>query len=164
MLQKQKVEVKVFPMEDRYVNDVLAVYNKIRRNKAELARPGRATIDKDVLTYEEIVSTGLGSRMDLSFIARIDDKVVGFVWGRLAYVGIPVQLVGFIHMIIVDPDLQLSGIATDLVDNVAKRCKEKGVDTIRTAVAESDWEMSNFFHEVGFENSGLLIYTRTVLD
>ena len=33
---------------------------------------------------------------------------------------------------------------------------------IRTCVAESDWELSNFFHEVGFENSGLLIYTRTV--
>ena len=65
-------------------------------------------------------------------------------------------------MIIVDPDLQRKGIARELINAVAKRCEEKGVDTIRTVVGERDWDLSNFFYEVGFQNSGLLIYTRTV--
>ncbi len=152
----------IVPMTNEYINDVLDVYNKLQSTRSAYTKYSLYLTEENVLTYEQMASTGLGGELDLSFVYKMNGKVVGFIWGRFAYVGIPVQFVGFIHMIIVDPDLQRKGIATELVDAVARRCSKKGVDTIRTVVGENDWDLSNFFHEVGFQNSGLLIYTRTV--
>ena len=153
---------KITPMTEEFIKDVLAVYNKLKDIRPVNTRYTRSTSDEAALTAEQILSTRPGSELDLSFIYEINDTVVGFVWGRLAYVGMPVELVGFIHMIIVDPDLQRKGIARELLDAVAIRCREKGVNTIRTVVNERDWDLSNFFHEAGFDNSGLVIYTRTI--
>ena len=153
---------KITPMTEEFINDVLAVYNKLKDIRPVNTKYTRSTSDEATLTAEQILSTRPGSELDLSFVYEINDTVVGFVWGRLAYVGIPVDLVGFIHMIIVDPDLQRKGIARELLNAVAIRCKEKGVNTIRTVVSERDWDLSNFFHEAGFDNSGLVIYTRTI--
>ena len=153
---------KITPMTEEYIKDVLVVYNKLKDLRPVNTKYAHRTADEDTLTEEQILSTRPGSELDLSFIYEINDNVVGFVWGRLAYVGMPVDLVGFIHMIIVDPDLQRKGIARELLDAVANRCREKGVNTIRTVVSERDWDLSNFFHEAGFENSGLVIYTRTI--
>jgi ribosomal protein S18 acetylase RimI-like enzyme len=154
--------VKIIPMTEGYIDDVLAIYDKLKTTRYVNPRFSRQTPDEGVLTGEQLASTRPGSELDLSFVYELNGRVVGFVWGRLAYVGIPVQMVGFIHMIIVDPDLQRKGIARELLDAVAKQCGDKGVDTIRTVVGERDWELSNFFHEADFQNSGLLIYTRTI--
>jgi ribosomal protein S18 acetylase RimI-like enzyme len=153
---------KIIPMTDEYIKDVLAVYDKLRDYRPVNTKYTRHTPEETTLTAEQILSTRPGSELDLSFVYEINDTVVGFVWGQLAYVGMPVDLVGFIHMIIVDPNLQRKGIARELLDAVANRCKDKGVDIIRTVVSERDWDLSNFFHEAGFDNSGLVIYTRTI--
>ena len=153
---------KITPMTEEYIKDVLSVYNKLKDLRPVNTKYTHRTPDEDTLTEDQILSTRPGSELDLSFVYEINDKVVGFVWGRLAYVGMPVELVGFIHMIIVDPDLQRKGIARELLDVVAKRCRDKDVNTIRTVVNEHDWDLSNFFHEAGFDNSGLVIYTRTI--
>ena len=153
---------KIIPMTEEYIKDVLAVYNKLKDIRPVNTKYTRSASDEDTLTEDQILSTRPGSELDLSFVYEINNTVVGFVWGRLAYVGMPVELVGFIHMIIVDPDLQRKGIARELLDTVANRCKEKGVNIIRTVVNERDWDLSNFFHEAGFDNSGLVIYTRMI--
>ena len=153
---------KITPMTEEYIKDVLAVYNKLKDLRSVSTKYIRRNPDNDTLTEDQILSTRPGSELDLSYVYEINDTVVGFVWGRLAYVGMPVELVGFIHMIIVDPDLQRKGIARELLDTVANRCREKGVNTVRTVVNERDWDLSNFFHEAGFNNSGLVIYTRTI--
>ena len=153
---------KITPMTEEYIKDVLAVYHKLKDIRPFTTKYIRSSHDEDSLTADQILLTRPGSELDLSFIYEINDTVVGFVWGRLAYVGMPVELVGFIHMIIVDPDLQRKGIARELLDAVAGCCREKGVNTIRTVVNERDWDLSNFFHEAGFDNSGQVIYTRTI--
>jgi ribosomal protein S18 acetylase RimI-like enzyme len=153
---------KITPMTEEYIKDVLAVYNKLKDIRPVTTKYTRRPPDENTLSEDQILSTRPGSELDLSFIYEINDTVVGFVWGRLAYVGMPVELVGFIHMIIVDPDLQRKGIAKELLDAVANSCREKGVNTLRTVVNERDWDLSNFFHEAGFDNSGQVIYTRTI--
>lgn len=162
MVQSGNNETKIERMSNGYINDVLAVYEKLGAARSTNPKYSRNKPEENALTYEQMATTGLGGDYDLSYVYKLNNRVVGFVWGRLAYVGIPVQLVGFVHMIIVDPDFQRKGIASDLLDAVARQCAEKEVDTIRTVVGERDWDLSTFFHEAGFDNSGLLIYTRTI--
>jgi len=161
MSAMEKGEVNIRPMERRDIDAVLAIYNKIREEGIPGIKRSRFT-DRGILTYEEVASTDPGGPSDLSFVAEVNGQVTGFIWSRLAYVGIPVEEVGLIHMLIVDPDYQRRGIARRLVDALAERCHAKGVNTIRAVLDERDWELQNFFQGLGFHRSELAIYAKTL--
>jgi len=160
MSAMEKGEVNIRRMESKDIDDVLAVYNRIREARTSGMKPSRLSY-KAVLTYEQIACTEPGSPLDLSFVAEVNGQVVGFLWGRLAYVGIPMEEVGLIHMLIVDFDYQRRGIAKRLVDTLTERCQAKGVNAIRAIIDERDWELGNFFHGLGFNRSELAIYLKT---
>jgi ribosomal protein S18 acetylase RimI-like enzyme len=159
MLSAEK-EVKIRPMEREDIDAVIALYSKIREEKIPGVKRSRLSY-RAAMTYEEVASTNPGGPLDLSLVAEADGKVIGFIWSRLAFVGIPVDEVGIIHVLIVDPYYQRQGIAGKLIDALAKRCHEKGVDTVRAIIDERHWELKNYFQKLGFRRSELVIYTRT---
>ncbi len=152
-------EVKIRPMERGDIDALLAVYSKIREEKMPGVKRSRLSY-RGAMTFDEVASTNPGGPLDLSCVAEVNGEVIGFIWGRLAFAGIPVDEVGIIHMIIVDPDYQKQGIATKLVDALAKRCHERGVKTVRAVIDERHWELKDYFQKLGFQHSELVIYTR----
>lgn len=156
-------EVKIRPMERDDINALLAVYSKIREEKLPGVKRSRLSYRGD-MTFDEVASTNPGGPLDLSCVAEIDGEVVGFIWGQLAFAGIPVDEVGIIRVLIIDPDYQKQGIATKLVDAMVKRCHDRGVKTLRAVIDERHWELQNYFQKLGFQRSELLIYTKTAKD
>jgi ribosomal protein S18 acetylase RimI-like enzyme len=156
-------EIKIRPMERSDIDALLAVYSRIREEKMPGTKRSRLSY-RGAMTFDEVASTNPGGPLDLSCVAEVDGKVVGFIWGRLAFAGIPVDEVGIIHLIIVDTDYQKQGIATKLVDALAKRCHSRGVETVRAVVDERHWELKDYFQKLGFHRSELVIYTRTAKD
>ncbi|MDH5696002.1 MAG: GNAT family N-acetyltransferase [Dehalococcoidia bacterium] len=161
MVSIEKGEVNIRPMERSDIEAVIAVYSKIREEKIPGTKRSRLSY-RGILTYEEVASANPGGPLDLSFVAEVNGQLVGFIWGRLAYVGIPVNEVGVIHMLVVDPDYQRHGIAGSLVNALSERCQAKGVNTVRAVLDERDWELQNYFQSQGFRRSELFIYTRTL--
>lgn len=161
MSAMEKGEVNIRPMERRDIDAVLATYTRVREERISGIKPSRLSY-RAVLTHEQVASTDPGGPLDLSLIAEVNGQGVGFLWGRLAYVGIPVEEVGLIHMLIVDLDYQRRGIAKRLVNALAERCQAKGVNAIRAIIDERDWELGNFFHGLGFNRSELAIYLKTL--
>jgi ribosomal protein S18 acetylase RimI-like enzyme len=153
-------EVTIRPMELGDISSVIAIYSKLREEKIPGVKRSRLSY-RGAMTYEEIAITNPGGPLDLSLIAEADGKPVGFIWSGLAYVGIPVDEVGLIYMLIVDPDYQKQGIASKLVNALIKRCRERGVNTVRAVIDERHWELQNHFQKLGFRRSELSIYTRT---
>jgi ribosomal protein S18 acetylase RimI-like enzyme len=156
-------EVKIRPMERGDIDAMIAVYNKIREEKIPGVKRSRLSY-RGAMTFEEVDLTNPGGPLDLSLVAEVDGNVVGFIWGRLALVGIPIDEVGIIHMLIVDPDYQKQGIATKLVNAMVKRCHDRGVNTLRAVIDERHWELQNYFQSLGFQRSELVIYTKTAKD
>jgi ribosomal protein S18 acetylase RimI-like enzyme len=156
-------EVKIRPMERSDIDAMLAVYNKVREEKIPGVKRSRLSY-RGAMTFDEVASTNPGGPLDLSCVAEVDGKVVGFIWGRLAFAGIPVNEVGIIHVLVVDPDYQKRGIAAKLVDALAKRCDARGVKTVRAVIDERHWELQNYFQKLGFQRSELVIYTRKAKD
>jgi ribosomal protein S18 acetylase RimI-like enzyme len=152
-------EIKIRPMERGDVEGVLAVYSKIREEKIPGIKRSRLSY-RGTMDYDEVASTDPGGPLDLSCVAEASGKLIGCIWGRLAFVGIPIDEVGVIHMIIVDPDYQKKGIASQLIDALAQRCQARGVDTVRAVIDERHWELQNYFQKLGFKRSELAIYTR----
>jgi ribosomal protein S18 acetylase RimI-like enzyme len=155
--------LKIRPMERSDIDALIALYNKIREEKIPGVKRSRLSY-RGVMTFDEVASTNPGGPLDLSCVAEIDGKVVGFIWGRLAFAGIPVDEVGIISMLIVDPDYQKQGIAAKLVDALAQRCQTRGVKKVRAIIDERHWELQNYFQKLGFRRSELVIYTRAVED
>ena len=151
---------KIKPMERDHIDAMLAVYNKVRDEKVPGVKRSRLSY-RGTITFDEVASTNPGGPLDLSCVAEIDGQVVGFIWGQLAFAGIPVDEVGIIRMLIVDPDYQKQGIATKLVDALVKRCHDRGVQTVRAVIDERHWELQNYFQGLGFKRSELVIYTKT---
>ena len=147
-------------MEHDDINAMLAVYGKIKDEKIPGVKRSRLSYRGD-MTFDEVALTNPGGPLDLSCVAEINGEVVGFIWGQLAFAGIPVDEVGIIRMLIVDPDYQKQGIATKLVDALVKRCHDREVRTVRAVVDERHWELQNYFQGLGFQRSEMLIYTKT---
>jgi ribosomal protein S18 acetylase RimI-like enzyme len=154
-----ETDVKIRPMERADIEGVLAVYSKIREEKIPGVKRSRLSY-RGTMDYNEVASTDPGGSLDLSCVAEAGGKLVGVIWGRLAFVGIPIDEVGVIHMIVVDPEYQKKGIATKLIEALAQRCQAKGVDTVRAVIDERHWELQNYFQKLGFKRSELAIYTR----
>jgi ribosomal protein S18 acetylase RimI-like enzyme len=159
MATGNKGELKIRPMERGDINSITAIYNKIREEKIPGVKRSRLSYRK-ALTYDEVALTNPGGPLDLSLVAEADGKPVGFIWSGLAYVGIPVDEVGLIYMLIVDPDYQKKGIAAKLVNALTKRCRDRRVNTVRAVLDEREWELQNYFQKLGFKRSELAIFTR----
>ena len=160
MSSEDKGAVSIRPMEKGDIDAILAIYSKIMDEKIPGVKRSRLSY-RGAMTYEEIASTNPGGPLDLSLVAEVDDKVIGFIWSGLSYVGIPANEVGIIYMLIVDPDYQRQGVAHKLVEALSERCHARGVDTVRAVIDERHWELQNYFQRLGFHRSELVIYTRT---
>ena len=161
MATGNKGKLKIRPMERGDIDSIIAIYSKIMEEKIPGVKRSRLSYRK-AMTYDEIAVTNPGGPADLSLVAEADGKPVGFIWSGLAYVGIPVDEVGLIYMLIVDPDYQKQGIAGKLVNALIKRCRDRGVNTIRAVIDEREWELQNYFQKLGFKRSELTIFTRPI--
>jgi ribosomal protein S18 acetylase RimI-like enzyme len=157
----EKVTLSIRPMALSDINTIISIYSKIRDEKIPGVKRSRLSY-RGTMTYEEVASTNPGGPLDLSLVAEANDKVIGFIWSGIAYVGIPIDVVGAIYMLIVDPDYQKQGIAQKLAEALAERCKVRGINTVRAVVNERHWELLNYFQKLGFSRSELVIYTKAL--
>ena len=163
MATGNKGQIKIRPMERGDINAILNIFGKVIDEKIPGVKRSRLSY-RSALTYAEVALTDPGGPLDLSFVAEANGKAVGFIWSRLAYVGIPISEVGLIYVLAIDPDYQKRGIAGNLVNALIKRCRDRGVGTVRAVINERHWELLNYFQKLGFSRSELAIYTKATED
>jgi ribosomal protein S18 acetylase RimI-like enzyme len=86
-----------------------------------------------------------------SLVAELDNRVVGFVFGRAAELefGLP-GTVAWIEIIGVDPACRRQGIARALLEQFTSSAEDHGVKTIFTLVNNDQPAMKDFFNRLGF--------------
>jgi len=146
--EKGEVNIHIRPMERKDIDAVLAIDRRINPTRS-------------IFTRRELSACDPGGQLDLSFIAEVENEVVGFVMARLAYVGIPVAEVGIIHAVAVDPDYQREGIGARLLSTLSSCCQTEGISQLRVVINERDTQLKDFFENLGFRRSELVIYTKT---
>jgi len=120
-------------------------------------------IDRKVLgenrkEYWERKLESLGKKSaQTSFVAEVEDKVVGFILGDISgwEFGVP-DTIGWIDTIGVDPLYQKKGLATSLANELVRNLKDLGVTTIYTLVSWNDWDLLQFFHARGFTRGDMI--------
>ncbi|MDY6854503.1 MAG: GNAT family N-acetyltransferase [Thermodesulfobacteriota bacterium] len=121
-------------------------------------------IDRNISGLERAITYGIdqviGGQFNLSFIAKVNDKVVGFVLASLMYVPEKTAEVCVIQTIGVDPRYQRKGIATQLIDAVSKTAHDKDIKTIRVMIDRNDKQLQGFFQHLGFQEGRIVNYTK----
>jgi N-acetylglutamate synthase-like GNAT family acetyltransferase len=96
-----------------------------------------------------------------SLVAEMDNRVVGFVFGRAAELefGLP-GIVAWIEIIGVHPAYRRRGVAAQLVDRFTSSAHDHGVRTIFTLVNTGNEEMEDFFKKAGFVQGKMLHFQK----
>lgn len=96
-----------------------------------------------------------------SLVAELDNRVVGFVFGRAGELefGLP-GTVAWIEIIGVDPGYRRHGIAQTLVRRFEESAEDHGIKTIFTLVSTTQAEIQHFFSRVGFVRGQMVHYQK----
>jgi GNAT superfamily N-acetyltransferase len=107
-----------------------------------------------------MAATVPGGPLDVSFVAGMGDKVVGFIVARVAYLMIPLTEVCLIQGILVEPGYQEKGIGSKLLEKLLDFCNEEGIHTVRGLVEERNAELKRVLERLGFRLSNVINYDK----
>jgi ribosomal protein S18 acetylase RimI-like enzyme len=145
----KEAEVKIRRMARSDIHEVLALNRIIQGSR------------RDVISYEDMASANPGTPPDLSFVAEVEDKIVGFSINRSMYLMVPLTEVCIIHAIFVHPDYQDRGIGSKLTEALLKHCQTEGIGTIRALIPKDNEVVQDLFRRQGFKISHIINFDKT---
>ena len=151
MSNVKETEVSIRRMTRNDIHEVLVLDRIIRSS------------ERDVIGYEDIASANPGTPPDLSFVAEIGDRMVGFSINRSMYLMVPLTEVCIIHAILVHPDYRGRGIGRKLIEALLNHCQTEGIDTVRALIPEDNKELQALFERQGFQRSQIVNFDKTFL-
>jgi len=112
------------------------------------------------VTFRDLFREVLGGQMDVSFVAEVDNQMVGFVLANLTYVREQVTEACVIQIFGVDPKHQRQGIASKLILALLDKCRSKKIKLVRIMIDERDSELQGFFKRLEFNRGYFIDYSR----
>jgi len=98
-----------------------------------------------------------------SLVAELDNRVVGFVFGRAAELefGLP-GIVAWIEIVGVDPAYRGRGVARALLERFTASAQDHGIKTIFTLVDRNNPQMEQFFSRLEFVQGKMLHFQKEI--
>jgi len=98
-----------------------------------------------------------------SLVAELDNRVVGFVFGRAAELefGLP-GMVAWIEIFGVDPAYRGRGVARALLERFTASAQDHGIKTIFTLVDRNNPQMEQFFSRLDFVQGKMLHFQKEI--
>ena len=98
-----------------------------------------------------------------SLVAELDNRVVGFVFGRAAELefGLP-GIVAWIEIVGVDPAYRGRGVARALLERFTASAQDHGIKTIFTLVDRNNPQMEQFFSRLDFVQGKMLHFQKEI--
>jgi ribosomal protein S18 acetylase RimI-like enzyme len=95
----------------------------------------------------------------LSFVAEVEDKVVGFILADIRGAEYALPLAGWIDSVGVDPEHHGQGIGRKLIETSIEECHLNGIKT-RLMFRKSDERLKKFLRSLGFEQGELVEFVK----
>jgi len=116
---------------------------------------------RDVISYEDLASANPGTPPDLSLVAEVEGRIVGFAINRSMYLMVPLTEVCIIHAIFVHPDYQERGIGRKLVQALLYHCQTQDICTVRALIPKDNKVVQDLFERQGFQHSSIINFDKT---
>jgi len=134
---------------------------QIRKIKAEDASDIgsiQAAITKSptYIDFRQIIEEQVRKDEDVSFVAEIGGKVVGYMISYIVFGGFGLEKGAWIATLGVDPKFMGRGIGKKLAEEILAVYREKGVNDIYTSVRWDSVDLLSFFKTLGFDRSNFI--------
>jgi len=150
MSNAKEAKVNIRRMVRNDIHEVLAL-NRIIQGSS-----------RDVISYEDLASANPGTPPDLSFVAEVDGKIVGFSINRSMYLMVPLTEVCIIHAIFIHPDYQRRGIGRKLIQALLYHCQTENIGTVRALIPVDSKELQAMFERQGFQRSSIFNFDKVI--
>ena len=116
---------------------------------------------RDVMSFKDLASANPGTPPDVSFVAEVDGKIVGFSINRSWFLMVPLTEVCIINSILIHPDYQGRGIGRKLIQALLYHCQMEDISTVRMLIPEGNKELQDLFEREGFKRSPVANFDKT---
>ena len=147
MTSELKTQLEIRPMESMDIGTVFDIDKSL-------------TGEERAINLTNLVSEDLGGVLDLSFVAEVNNRVIGFILARHTSFGEPVVEAGLIQGLGVHPLHQGHDVGSKLFAALTKKAQSKGINTLRVMLNERDSRMKGFFEHLGFNRAQLTVYDK----
>jgi ribosomal protein S18 acetylase RimI-like enzyme len=113
--------------------------------------------------FRNIIEERVRRNEDISFVAEIDGRVVGYMISYILYGGFGLDKSAWIATLGVDPKYMGQGIGKRLAEEILHVYRERGISHIFTTVRWDSVDLLSFFKTLGFDRSDF-INLKKVLD
>jgi ribosomal protein S18 acetylase RimI-like enzyme len=103
--------------------------------------------------FKKIIQEQLNRDKDVSLVAEIDGKVVGYMISYMIYAGFGIDKSAWIATFGIDPKFMGQGIGKRLAQETFKIYKKMGIKDIYTSVRWDSVDLLSFFKTLGFDRS-----------
>jgi ribosomal protein S18 acetylase RimI-like enzyme len=149
MSNAKEAKVNIRRMVRSDIHEVLALNRIIQGSK------------RDVISYDDLAAANPGTSPDVSFVAEVDGKIIGFSINRSMYLMVPLTEVCIIHAIFIHPDYQGRGIGRKLIQALLYHCQTEDIGTVRALIPEGNKELQSLFERQGFQCSDIINFDKT---
>lgn len=170
MMYFKNNEVNIEEMIIEDIDLVLRVDKKIRKigevitykytTTESILNIDRIGHGKEASSYADMITGDISGMLNTSLVAKIKDKVVGFIISRKATIGDPPKEIGMILIMGVDPKHWRKGIAGKLAEELVGKYKSMGIKEIRIPIDERDMQLRDFFTKIGFGVGHMIEYSK----
>ncbi len=121
--------------------------NELERIQAQITRSSLKT------DFHRIIQEQLKKDEDVSLVAEIDGKIVGYMICYVIHAGFGIDKSAWISTFGIDPKFMGQGIGKKLAQEVFKSYQKIGIKHIYTSVRWDSVDLLSFFKTLGFDRS-----------
>jgi len=129
------------------------IIRRLKENDADDINRILKSITKDSvsLDYKPIIKEEVKKKDEISFVAELDGKGVGFIVTYILYGGFGLEKSAWIGLFGVDPKYMGSGIGKRMAKEVFDELMKMDIKNIFTSVRWDSVDLLSFFKSLGFD-------------
>lgn len=131
---------------------------KIKVEDADVIGKIQTSITKvpSKIDFRQIIEDQERRDEDVSFVAEVNGKVVGFMISYTMSGGFGLEKSAWIAILGVDPKFMGRGIGKRLAEEIFRAYEEQGIKNIFTSVRWDSVDLLSFFKTLGFDRSNFI--------
>jgi ribosomal protein S18 acetylase RimI-like enzyme len=106
--------------------------------------------------FRNIIEERVRKSEDISFVAEIDGRIVGYMISYILYGGFGLDKSAWIATLGVDPKYMGQSIGKSLAEEILIAYRQRGISHIFTTVRWDSVDLLSFFKTLGFDRSDFI--------
>ena len=108
------------------------------------------------IDFRQIIEEQVQIDKDASFVAEVDNRIVGFMISYIVYGGFGLEKSAWIATLGVDPQFMGQGIGKRLAKEILRVCQDRGIKHVFTSVRWDSVDLLSFFKTLDFDRSNFI--------